>query len=343
MDKLIFIVDDSDTDLTRAENALEEKYDVITMNSPWRLFEIIASRKKMPDLILLDIEMPGMDGFETLRRLKSDNDLGYIPVIFMTSYRNAVTESQFFELGAADVVLKPISYPILLNRVKLHIDLGEVIRQHTAQLQVAHRNMIYVLSSVVGFRDKYTGGHIERTAKYIQLLVHEMRRQGIYADEMKNWEPDMLPLFALLHDVGKISINDNLLNKDSAFTDEEHILMQNHVNIGVAIIQRVIDSVGSNIFLEEAKKFTAYHHENWNGTGYPNKLSSFDIPLAGRVMAIADVYDALVTERPYKRAFTHKEAIDIIQEDTGTKFEPAIVEAFLAALESDRLDRKEGG
>jgi len=336
MDKLIFVIDDSDTDLVRAENALEEKYDVITMNSPWRLFEILALKKKMPDLILLDIEMPGMDGFETLRRLKSDSGLGYIPVIFMTSYRNAVTESQFFELGAADVVLKPISYPILLNRVKLHIDLSQVIRQHTAQLQDAHRNMIYVLSSVVGFRDKYTGGHIERTAKYIQLLVHEMRERGIYTSEMKNWEPDMLPLFALLHDVGKISIKDSLLNKDSSFTDEEHKLMQEHVNIGVAIIQRVIDSVGSNIFLEEAKKFTAYHHENWDGTGYPNELSGFDIPLAGRVMAVADVYDALVTERPYKRAFTHEEAVATIKSDIGTKFEPVIAEAFLAALESDR-------
>ncbi|MCL2398710.1 MAG: response regulator [Defluviitaleaceae bacterium] len=328
MEKTIFVVDDVDTDLFKAEEVLEKHYVVFTMTTAKKMFNLL--KKITPHLILLDIEMPDMNGLEILSKLKSDKSLEYIPVIFLTSSRDVDTETKSYEKGVADFLHKPFSPTSLLNRVNLHINLGQMIREQTSLLKDAHRNIIHVLSTLVEYRDEYTGGHMERTAYYIRILVAEMMRRGIYINQLKDWDMDMIHVFALLHDIGKVGISDSLLNKPDIYTSEERLAMQKHSLVGESIINRVIEKVGDNVFLHNAKAFTTYHHECWDGSGYPYGLKGEEIPLQGRIMAIADVYDALTTERPYKDAYSPEEAVDMIMKESGIKYDPKIAEAFYA-------------
>jgi putative two-component system response regulator len=185
------------------------------------------------------------------------------------------------------------------------------------------------MANLVENRDKVTGGHIDRTQKYLSIIVNGLLGDGIYTDEISHWNLDMLLPSAQLHDVGKITVSDIILNKPGKLTDEEFNLIQLHCMEGERIINEMIDKAEEDGFLIHAKKFAGYHHEKWDGTGYPRKLCGENIPLEGRIMAIADVYDALVSERPYKKPFTHERAVEIIQKDSGTHFDPKIVETFL--------------
>ena len=326
MRKTIFVVDDNDTNLSKAEESLEDHYNVITIPSGQRMFALL--KKMKPDLILLDIEMPEMDGFQVLETLKSTKSLEDIPVIFLTGKNDVKTETQGFEMGVVDFVSKPFSTPVLLNRVKCHIDINALIRRRTIALENAHRSMMFVMADLVENRDKGTGGHIDRTTQYVRLLVEAMQAQGVYAEEMADWEVEVLVACAALHDVGKIGISDLILNKPDRLTDDEYFSMKEHALNGAAIINRVISRTGEDRFLHNAKMFAEFHHESWDGTGYPHGLKGLEIPLQGRIMAIADVYDALVSERPYKPAFTDDVAVDIIIEDSGKKFDPSIVDVF---------------
>jgi putative two-component system response regulator len=186
---------------------------------------------------------------------------------------------------------------------------------------------------MVESRDKVTGGHVERTQAYLALLVSELLRTGVYSDEMSGWDMSLLLPSAQLHDVGKISISDLILNNPGKLTDDEFNLIKTHCAEGEQIIERIICKTKDDGFLLHAKRFAGYHHEKWDGTGYPRKLGGLDIPLEGRLMAIADVYDALVSERPYKKPFTHEQTVEIIQKDGGSHFDPKIVEAFLNVAE----------
>jgi putative two-component system response regulator len=178
-------------------------------------------------------------------------------------------------------------------------------------------------------RDKVTGGHIERTQIYLELLIKEFKRSGIYADEIADWDINFLLPSAQLHDVGKISVSDLILNKPGKLTNEEFDIIKTHCAEGENIIDRIINKTKDNGFLLHAKKFAGYHHEKWDGTGYPRRLKGTEIPLEGRLMAIADVYDAIVSKRPYKEAISHEQAVEIIKKDSGTHFDPTVVQAFL--------------
>ena len=331
MEKTIFVVDDVDIDLFKVGEVLEDYYNVFTMTTAKKMFELL--KKITPHLILLDIEMPDMNGLEVLSHLKSDKSLEYIPVIFLTGTRDMDTETKSYEKGVADFLLKPFSNSSLLNRVNLHINLGQRIREQTSLLKDSHRNIIYVLSTMVEYRDEYTGGHMERTAHYLKILIEEMIQQDIYTENLKDWDMDMVNVFALLHDIGKVGVSDSLLNKPSLYTPDERMEMQKHSLVGEAIINRVIEKVGDNVFLHNAKAFTAYHHECWDGSGYPYGLKGEEIPLQGRIMAIADVYDALTTERSYKEAYSPEEAVSMIMNESGIKFDPKIAEAFYRVRE----------
>ena len=330
MEKTIFVIDDNNTDLLLVEEMLGVHYNIITMASPKRMFTVLENGTLRPDLILLDVLIPEMNGFDVLRLLKSSSAYNSIPVIFLTSSMDLLTDDKSFEMGVVDIIFKPFSSSILLNRVKLHIEMGQYILSQTAQLTNAQRDVIYVLSTMVEYRDKYTGGHIERTAKNISILMEEMIRRGIYAEKQKSWDMSTVHILALLHDIGKIGISDSILNKPGYFTPEERLIMQDHARIGEEIIDRVKEKIGDNLFLENARGSVGYHHENWDGSGYPYGLKGEYIPLQGRIMAFVDVYDALITERPYKKPFTHDAAIDVIMKDVGKKFDPKISEAFWA-------------
>ncbi|MCL1854242.1 MAG: response regulator [Clostridia bacterium] len=333
MQKTIFVVDDNDTNLASANEALKDQYRVMTLPSAGRMFALIEKVK--PDLILLDIEMPEMDGFEALRRLKESTAQADIPVIFLTSMTDASVEARGFQLGVIDFIPKPFSAPVLTNRIKTHLNIDELIHERTAQLQQKTAQLEHLQNAIIfGFadlvesRDEGTGGHIERTAIFIKILADEMITRGVYADELGKLDMESFVSSARLHDVGKIAISDVILNKPGKLTDQEYEIMKTHTPAGEHAIDQIASRTDDVEFLRNAKLFAGFHHERWDGKGYPHKLKGTDIPLHGRVMALVDVYDALVSERPYKRPFTHEEAVQIIMEGAGSQFDPSIAEVF---------------
>ena len=326
--KTIFVVDDSDTNLSMAEAVLEDQYRVMTMPSAFKMFALLE--KITPDLILLDIEMPEMDGFSALQKLKLDNKWSEIPVVFLTGRNDADVEADGFKMGAIDFVTKPFSAPVLLNRLKTHLGIDEIIRERTAQLHKLQNSIVSVLADMVENRDKGTGGHIERTSKYIKILIDEMKKHDVYK-EIFEWDVEKIISSARMHDLGKISITDIIVNKPGKLTDEEFELMKTHAREGERIIDEIISRTGEGEFLRNAKLFAGTHHERWDGKGYPHGLKGEEIPLQGRIMAIVDVYDALVSERPYKKAFAEDEAMKIIKQNSGTHFDPKIVDIFCNA------------
>jgi len=324
--KTIFVVDDSDTNLSMAEAVLDDQYRVMTMPSAQKMFTLLE--KIIPDLILLDIEMPVMDGFEALKILKSDSSWNEIPVMFLTGRNDAQVEARGFEMGAIDFITKPFSAPVLLNRIKTHLDIDKIIRERTSQINRLQNSILAVLADMVENRDKGTGGHIERTSVYINILINEMMAHGVYTNEMTGWDVDKIISSARMHDLGKISITDLIVNKPGKLTEDEYEIMKSHAFEGERIIDEIIARTGEGDFLRNAKLFAGAHHERWDGKGYPRGLKETEIPLQGRIMAIVDVYDALVSERPYKKAFTDEEAVKIIMQGSGTHFDPKIVEVF---------------
>jgi len=333
MQKTIFVVDDSSTNLAMAEEALEKQYLVITLSSAAKMFTAIE--KITPDLILLDIEMPEMSGFEAIKLLKTGNKTADIPVIFLTSLSDSYIEAEGIELGAVDFIIKPFSEPVLINRIKNHLHIDEMIRERTeqliertTQLERLQNSIVYTLADIVENRDSNTGGHIDRTTVYVKVLIEAMLERGLYVEEIKSWDLESAISSTRLHDLGKVAVPDSVLNKPDKLTDEEFAVIRIHSVAGERIIEHMIERNGEAEFLNNAKLFVAYHHEKWNGTGYPYGLKEADIPLHGRIMAIVDVYDALTSERPYKKAFTNEEAMDIIKKNAGIHFDPQIAAIF---------------
>ena len=325
--KTIFVVDDNNVNLLAAETALAAHYRVFTLPSASGMFELLEDI--LPDLILLDIEMPDTNGFDALKQLKSNERYANISVVFLTSRSDVSAEVLGFELGAVDFISKPFSEPALVNRLKTHLDIDGIIREQTEELQRLKNSIVSSLARVVENRDELTGGHIERTTMYIKVLLDAMLERGVYSDEIRRWDIDSVAFSARLHDVGKITVSDLILNKPGKLSAIEFEWMKKHTTEGERIIDDIINESGDKFFLHNAKLFAGCHHERWDGTGYPRGLKGEDIPLQGRVMAIADVYDALVSDRPYKAAFSHEQAVDIIIDSKGSHFDPKVVDVFL--------------
>jgi len=336
----IIIVDDSMAYLTMGKNMLKTFYEVYPVTSVAKLFEILE--KVLPDLVLLDIEMPEMNGYEAIKKMKADPRLADIPVIFLTAKSDESSELEGFDLGAVDYVSKPFSGPLLLKRIASQLlivqqkrdlqdyanSLSEKVHEKTREVINLQNAVLTTVSDLVEFRDKHTGGHVNRTQLYLKALADELIREGIYADEIKNWDMEFFLASAQLHDVGKIAISDLILNKPGKLTPEEFEIMKTHVTVGVTAIEGIMHSANKHAFLNHALLVVGTHHEKWDGSGYPMGLKEKNIPLEGRLMAIADVYDALISVRPYKRVFTHEEACNIIEDGAGTHFDPVLVDVF---------------
>ena len=339
---IIIIVDDNTTTLTSAKNSLSGQYDVFTAPSGEKMFLLLE--KVTPALVLLDIEMPGMGGYAALEKMKEREKTAHIPVIFLTSHIDPESEIKGLNLGAVDYITKPFSRELLLKRIELHIlfeKQKKELQKHNILLESEvdkKTKMVFELqgailktvAELVECRDNVTGGHIERTQRYLSLLVDFLKEHGVYAEELDSWDIGLFIMSSQLHDVGKISIKDEILMKPGKLTDEEFAQMKEHAESGVGIIKRIERSTTENAFLQYAGIMAGSHHEKWDGSGYPRGLKGKDIPLMGRLMALADVYDALTNDRPYKKAFAHEEAVDIIRKGEGTHFDPHIVEIFLA-------------
>jgi putative two-component system response regulator len=324
--KTVFIVDDNPVNLATAKQALSGSYRVLTIPSAEKMFSLFS--KITPDIILLDIEMPEMDGFTAIAKLMANEYTARIPVMFLTASRDSDIEAKGLALGAMDFISKPFSTPVLLNRIANHLHIGELVKKRTERIEQLQNGIVLTFANIVENRDKVTGGHITRTSQYIKVLVNAMITKGVYLEELIDWDLNMAIASARLHDVGKIVVSDLILNKQGKLTYEEFNEIKRHTTEGEKIIEQMIAQTGDALFLHHAKLFASSHHEKWNGKGYPRNLQEEDIPLQGRIMAIADVYDALVSERPYKPAFTRDEAEEIIQKDSGTSFDPLIVDVF---------------
>ena len=343
--KKILIVDDSLVNLHIGLNALKNDFKVTTVPSGEKLFECLPIL--IPDLILLDIEMPGMDGFEVFQGLKSDPKTASIPVIFVTSSDSLEYEKRCYTMGAADYIRKPYYAPFLNKRVSMHLDLAEMQnkkREYEAKLQNNQKEMsdlqMRLLNTVIDLverRNEVSGGHVERTRKYVEVLLDVLIKNNIYSDIITSWEKDVVLNSTVLYDVGKISVRDSILLKPDKLEDDEFSAMKNHTLMGVKIIDDIRTEIAANSreadILDYAKEFAGFHHEKWDGTGYPNGLKGYNIPLPGRLMAIVDVYDALITKRAYKKTYTPEEAAEIISHGKGTHFDPVLVDVFLSVTD----------
>jgi putative two-component system response regulator len=345
---LIILVDDNPANLRIGKNVLSEKFAVATAPSAEKLFGLLENNK--PAMILLDVDMPEMNGYEAIKVLKSKPKFHDIPVIFVTGRTESDDELAGLSLGAIDYITKPFQPSLLLKRIEAHLlveaqkkklekqaaelqyfndNLQKMVEEKTASVINMQNALLKTMAELVECRDDITGGHIERTQKGIKILLAEIQKNGLYREEAKNWNVELLLQSSQLHDVGKISIDDSILKKPGKLNDEEFEAMKKHAAFGEKIIEKIETLAKENDFLNYAKIFAASHHEKWDGTGYPNGLKGNDIPLLGRIMAIADVYDALTSVRPYKKAFPHEEAVRIITEGSGKQFDPALIEIFI--------------
>jgi len=343
--KTVFVVDDNPVNLAIAKQALSGKYRILTISSAEKMFSMFS--KIMPDLILLDIEMPEMDGFVAISKIMANELTARIPVMFLTASTDSEVEAKGLALGAVDFVSKPFSAPVLLNRIANHLHISELVKKRTERIEQLQNGIVFTFANMVESRDKITGGHISRTSQYIKILMDAMISKGVYLEELSDWDLNMVIASAHLHDVGKIAVSDLILNKQGKLTLEEFVEMKRHTTEGEKLIDQMIEQTGDALFLHHARLFAGSHHEKWNGLGYPRSLQGEKIPLQGRIMAIADVYDALVSERPYKPAFTCEEAEEIIKKDSGISFDPHIVDVFngvkgefAAIAESNKGDAK---
>jgi len=336
----LFLVDDDATNLTFGRGVLGASYNVLTLNSGERLLK--ALEKTIPDLILLDVAMPEMDGFDVIKILKSNTETAGIPIVFLTAKGDSKNELEGLSLGAIDYIAKPFSPPLLLKRIERILlvelqkrelaeftdNLQQMVDAKTRMVIELQNAVLKTMAELVECRDNVTGAHIERTQQYLHILIDEMLEQGVYKEETASWDITLVLPSAQLHDVGKIAISDNILNKPGKLTDEEFEAIKSHPVFGKKIIERIEKSTADKRFLKYAKTFAISHHEKWDGSGYPDSLKGEEIPLQGRILAIADVYDALVSERPYKKAFSHEEAVNIITDGGGKHFDPVLVEVF---------------
>ncbi len=339
--KKIMVVDDNVTNLNIARKALEAEYEVILLLNGPKALKVME--KNRPDLILLDVEMPDMNGFEVIEKIKAlGSPYNEIPVIFVTAKDDTNSEFEGLNLGAVDYVVKPFSFPLLLKRVELHLKLAQqqhelqnyslnletMVEAKTETIQKLQYAIVHVLSDMVERRDGSTGGHLVRTTEYLKVLMEKAQEMGIYTEIFSKISTHVFAHASQLHDVGKISIPDSILLKDDRLSPLEYEFMKTHTTIGEEALRYAMESVEDITFLEVAADFVGSHHEKWDGSGYPRGLKGEDIPLAGRMMAIADVYDALISQRAYKSAFPHEKAVEIILEGEGTHFDPALISVF---------------
>ena len=338
----ILVIDDTPENLALMQMLLRDRYRVMGALDGERGLRIAGSDHP-PDLILLDIMMPVMDGYEVCRRLKADPRTRDIPVVFLTAMSRVEDEEHGFSLGAVDYITKPISPPILLARVQAQLTIkatSDFLRDKNsfleAEVERRSREIVHiqdatilVLTSLAETRDNETGNHIRRTQHYVKALATRLSTHPAYRDFLTPAHINLLFKSAPLHDIGKVGIPDHILLKPGKLTPEEFEIMKQHAVLGRNAIERAEKMLGIEVdFLRIAKEIAHAHHEKWDGSGYPQGLAGNAIPIAGRLMAVADVYDALICRRVYKAAMPHEQATDVLRKGSGIHFDPQVVAAF---------------
>ena len=353
--KTILIVDDSSDDIVFMSSILKDIYRIEVATNMEKAFQIAFSEAP-PDLILIDIMMPERVGYNMCRYFKSIPETNDIPVIFLSSKYDAEEEKMGFELGAVDYITEPVSPPVFLARINTHLQLKsardflkdkaeyleqEVVRR-TKEITMIQDVTMVTMGSLAETRDNETANHIRRTQNYVKLLASKLKDHPRFKNFLTDEKIMLLFKSAPLHDMGKVGIPDHILLKPGELTPEEFEIMKTHTTIGRDAILSAENLLGTPVpFLQVGMEIAYGHHEKWNGAGYPEGLSGDDISIPGRLMAVADVYDALISRRIYKPPYPHEDSVDIIREASGTHFDPDMVDAFLAlANQFNKLAQK---
>lgn len=309
---LLLLVDDEATNLQVLRHILQDDYRLLFAKDGTKALEM--AERERPNLILLDVMMPGMTGYEVCQALKAQPELEAIPVIFVTALADVEDEARGFAVGAVDYITKPVSPPIVRARVRTHLSLVRMDELRQTRLQIVQR-----LGMAAEYKDNETGLHVIRMSHFSKVLALAAGFSEAAAEELLNAAP--------MHDIGKIGIPDAVLRKPGKLDEQEWTVMRQHVEIGA----RIIGEHASGL-LRTAQRIALTHHEKWDGSGYPNGLSGEEIPLEGRIVAIADVFDALTSVRPYKAAWTVEAAVGLLREESGRHFDPQLVELFIQQL-----------
>jgi len=352
---LILAVDDSSDNLWVLSGLLKNQYRVKLAGSGEKALQI-ARGSPTPDLILLDVMMPDLSGYEVCRQLKAAPATRDIPIIFLTAMSGTEDEKVGLALGAADFITKPINPPIVLARVATQLQakagadflrdqnqfLQTEVQKRTRELAAIQDVTILAMASLAETRDNETGNHIRRTQHYVRALATALKDHPRFSTALSDHVIDMLYKSAPLHDIGKVGIPDRILLKPGRFEPHEFEVMKTHTTLGRDAIQHAEDQLGMPVeFLQYAKEIAYGHQEKWDGSGYPQGLAGEQIPLSARIMAVADVYDALISRRVYKEGMPHEKAVDIMREGRGSHFDPDILDAFLSMLdEFQRIAQK---
>lgn len=334
MKQVILVVDDDKSNLMIAQKLLAEEYRVAAANSGELAFRYLE--KNIPDLILLDIQMPGMDGFEVMGRIQDHEKWRKIPVIFLTADRSEKTEEACFKMGAVDYIGKPFVPSIMLQRVRRSLELEgyrkgleQMVEKQLAKITQLQQDIIISMANLIESRDGTTGEHIKRTSAYVEFFVRKIQEKGLYREELTPDYVDYMKKAAPMHDIGKIAVSDMILQKPGILSPKEYETMQLHTSEGGRLIRENMGRIVDQEFVEVASDIASYHHEKWNGQGYPEQRKGREIPLCARILAIADVFDALVSKRQYKEGMSLEEAFAIMEKERGISFEPELLDIFL--------------
>ncbi|NLJ99914.1 MAG: two-component system response regulator [Clostridia bacterium] len=338
----VLVVDDAQDNIVFLNEVLKEEYNVRVATNGKRALEV--AHRTLPDIILMDIVMPIMNGYEACRRIKKSEALKDIPVLFLTVKSYDEDEKKGFDLGAADYIVKPVNPSILKARVSTHLELKrsrdilkdqnqfleEEVRRRIKEISTVQEASIMAMASLAEMRDDETGSHLKRVRFYIKELAEYMGKMKEYRDVLTPERIRLIVLSSPLHDIGKIGIPDEILLKPGPLSSEEYEFMKKHTILGGNAIESAERLIGdARTFLSCTREIAYYHHEKWDGSGYPLGLSGEDIPLPARLMAVVDAYDALTSRRVYKDAVPHEKAVAVIKEDSGKHFDPNVVHAFL--------------
>ncbi len=338
----VLVVDDAPDNILVAKAALDQDFNVLAATNGPEALDIVRSGEP-PDIVLLDILMPGMNGYQVCRELKQDEATRHIPVLFVTTMGQDEDETAGLRLGAADYITKPVRPAIVLARVRNHLalkrhqdHLEDMVAARTAALSKTQDVTILSLASLAELRDNELGGHFLRTQNVAALLARDLARLPRHRKEISQDFVQLLYKSAPLHDVGKVGVPDSILLKPGRLTPEEFEAMKRHTVYGRDAMAHAEKYLQEESFLGMARDIAYTHHEKWDGSGYPRGLAGEDIPTVGRIMAVADVYDALISKRVYKEPMTHTEAASIVAQGRGIHFDPDLADIFLQRQEDIR-------